>query len=253
MIRIDINCDMGEGAGADEAVLPWITSANIACGFHAGEPAVMRRLVRLCGERGVAIGAHPGLRDSEGFGRRETGIAPEEAYDIVVYQTGALLGFAQAAGARLAHVKPHGALYNMAARDAALADAIATAVRDVDSALVLFGLAGSELSAAGQRAGIATAAEAFADRNYMPDGSLVSRQRTDAFVHDAAAATERVIRMVTAGHLTAVDGSVVTLRADTVCIHGDGPNAAAMARSLREGLERAGITVTAFAAPATRG
>ena len=253
MTRIDINCDMGEGTGRDVAVLPWITSANIACGFHAGGPSMMRQLVHACKEHDVAIGAHPGLRDADGFGRRETSVHPDEAYDIVVYQIGALVAFARAAGVRLAHVKPHGALYNMAARDRALADAIATAVRDVDDALVLFGLAGSELIAAGQRAAITTGAEAFADRNYMPDGSLVPRGRPDAFVHDPAAATARVIRMVSDGVVTAVDGSDVLLKPDTICIHGDGPNAPEMARALRAGLEAAGIAVTAAAAHGIRG
>lgn len=236
MMRIDINCDLGEGAGNDEMLLPWITSANIACGFHAGSPAVMRSLVHACKGRGVAIGVHPGLRDAEGYGRREMQITPEDAYDVVVYQIGALLAFALAAGTRLAHVKPHGALYNMAARDRALADAIAEAVRAVDRSLVLFGLAGSELIAAGQRIGIATAAEVFADRNYMADGSLVPRDRADAFVHDPAVAAERVLRMVRDGRVTAVGGTEVPVKPDTVCIHGDAPNAVAMARALHSAL-----------------
>jgi 5-oxoprolinase (ATP-hydrolysing) subunit A len=174
-------------------------------------------------------------------------VRPDDAYDMVVYQTGALLAFALAANVRLAHVKPHGALYNMAARDRALADAIATAVRDVDDALVLFGLAGSELIRAGRRAGIHTAAEAFADRSYMPDGSLVPRGRPEAFVHDPVAATARAIRMVRDGVVTAMDGSDVLLQPDTICLHGDGPSALELARALRAGLEAAGIAVTAVA------
>ncbi len=253
MERIDLNCDMGEsfgayGLGADDAVLPFITSANVACGFHAGDPAVMRRTVRAALEHGVALGAHPGLPDLVGFGRRAMAIAPAEAYELVVYQVGALLAFALAAGARLAHVKAHGALYNMAARDRALADAIATAVRDVDRSLVLFGLSGSELVAAGERAGLSTAAEAFADRNYLPDGSLVPRSRPDALVGDPAEALHRVVRMVREGRVRAVDGSEVAIRADTVCIHGDGPHAAELAPALRQGLEREGITVAAVGA-----
>ncbi len=252
MDRIDLNCDMGEsfGAwelGADEAVLPYITSANIACGFHAGDPSVMRRTVRAALGHGVAIGAHPGLPDLVGFGRRALDITPEEAYDLVVYQVGALLGFAQAAGARLAHVKPHGALYNMAAGDVALSEAIAAAVRDVDRSLVLFGLSGSQLVAAGERAGLPTAAEAFADRNYTAEGALVSRKRPDALVGDPREALARVIRMVREGRVRAVDGSDLPLRADTVCIHGDGPHAAELARTLRQGLEAAGIRVSAVA------
>ncbi len=253
MDRLDLNCDMGEsfGAyrlGADEAVLPCITSANIACGFHAGDPAVMRRTVRAAAEHGVAIGAHPGLPDLVGFGRRSMELSPEDAYDLVVYQVGALLGFALAAGARLAHVKPHGALYNMAARDPALADAIARAVRDLDDGLVLFGLSGSELVTAGERAGLVTAAEAFADRNYTADGALVSRKRPDALVSDPGEALRRVIRMVREGRVRSVEGVDVPLRADTVCIHGDGPHAAELARALRQGLEEAGIHVLAVAA-----
>lgn len=246
-MRVDINCDLGEAAGNDEAILPWITSANIACGFHAGEPRIMRELVRACADHGVAIGAHPGIRDAEGFGRREVRITPEEAYDIVVYQTGALMAFALAAGLTLVHVKPHGALYNMAARDAALADAVAVAVGAVDRSLVLFGLAGSELVAAGKRAGIVTAAEAFADRTYMADGSLVRRQRAGAFVHDPVAATERAVRMVREGRIASINGGDVVLQPDTICIHGDGPDAADMAQALRAGFERAGIEVTATA------
>jgi 5-oxoprolinase (ATP-hydrolysing) subunit A len=251
--RIDINCDMGEGAGNDAAMLPWITSANIACGVHAGGPALMRLLVRACKERGVAVGAHPGLHDMEGFGRREIAVRPDEAYDLVVYQTGALLAFATAAGVRLAHVKPHGALYNVAARDRGLADAIAGAVRDVDNQLVLFGLAGSELITAGERAGIVTAAEAFADRNYMSNGSLVSRDRPDAFVHDPAIAADRVLRMLAEGRVAAVDGRDVPLEPSTICIHGDGPNAVEMAREVRSRLDASGIIVSSLARHGDRG
>ncbi|HEX9108612.1 MAG TPA: 5-oxoprolinase subunit PxpA [Longimicrobiales bacterium] len=252
MDRVDLNCDMGEsfGAwelGADAAVLPYITSANIACGFHAGDPGVMRRTVRAALGHGVALGAHPGLPDLAGFGRRAMEITPQDAYDLVVYQVGALLAFAQAAGARLAHVKPHGALYNMAAKDGALSEAIAAAVGDVDRSLVLFGLSGSELLAAGERAGLTTAAEAFADRNYTAQGELVSRKRPDALVGEAGEALARVIRMVREGRVRSVDGTDVPLRADTVCIHGDGPHAAELARTLRDGLEAAGIRVSAVA------
>jgi UPF0271 protein len=255
MDRIDLNCDMGESFGVyrlghDDELLACVSSANIACGFHAGDPAVMQRTVRAAAERGVAIGAHPGFHDVEGFGRRALAITPEDAYGLVVYQTGALLGFALAADTRLAHVKPHGALYNLAARDASLADAIARAVRDVDRSLVLFGLAGSELITAGQRAGIGTAAEAFADRNYASDGSLLPRSRPDALVHNPAAAAARVVRMVREGQVTSADGADVALRPQTICIHGDGPNAPALARAVREALEREGIRVHAVGASA---
>ena len=250
MPNVDLNCDMGEsfGAyriGADEAILPFVSSANIACGFHGGDPAVMRTTVAAAQARGVAIGAHPGLQDLAGFGRRSMEVSPQEVYDLVVYQVGALLGFALAAGASLHHVKAHGALYNMAASQPALADAIAHAVRDVDATLVLYALAGSELVAAGERAGLTTASEAFADRNYLANGALVSRRRADALVTDAGDAVARVVRMVREGCVRSVDGVDVAVRADTICIHGDGPHAAALASALRRGLEGAGITIAA--------
>jgi len=251
MTSVDLNCDMGEsfGAyqiGADSAVMPWITSANIACGFHGGDPGVMRRTVAAAKEAKVAIGAHPGFPDLMGFGRRAMDVTPQEVYDLVVYQVGALGAFAAAAGVRMQHVKPHGALYNMAVKDAALSDAIAQAVRDVDARLVLFGLAGSIMIVAGERAGLRTAHEVFADRNYMADGSLVSRKRSDAMVHGAAEAAARAVRMVTEGKILTVDGVDIAIRADTICIHGDGPDAAAYARAIREGLEGAGVTVRAL-------
>lgn len=251
MTSVDLNCDMGEsfGAyqiGADSAVMPWITSANIACGFHGGDPGVMRRTVAAAQEAKVAIGAHPGFPDLVGFGRRAIDVTPQEAYDLVVYQVGALGAFAAAAGVRMQHVKPHGALYNMAVKDAALSDAIAHAVRDVDARLVLFGLAGSIMILAGERAGLRTAHEVFADRNYMADGSLVSRKRNDAMVHDASQAAARALRMVTEGQVQTVDGADIAIRADTICIHGDGPDAAAFARAIRGALEGGGVEVKAL-------
>jgi UPF0271 protein len=249
-MRVDINCDMGEsfGAyeiGADAEVLPHVTSANIACGFHGGDPAVMRVTVAAARKLGVAIGAHPGLPDLAGFGRRAMQVTPQEVYDLIIYQVGALLGFARAAGAELQHVKPHGALYNMAAAQPPLADAIARAVRDIDARLVLFGLAGSHLLAAANRVGLACASEAFADRNYLHDGALVPRSRPDAMVADVGAAVRRAVRMVREGIVADVDGEDIPIRADTICLHGDGPNAAALARELRSGLIAAGIDVAA--------
>ena len=246
--RVDINCDMGEsfGAyhiGADDEVFPFITSANIACGFHGGDPAVMRTTIAKAANHGVAVGAHPGLQDLIGFGRRTMDVTPEEAYDLVVYQVGALLGFARAAGVPMQHVKAHGALYNMAAASAPLSSAIARAVRDVDASLILFGLPGSHLVSEGERAGLRTACEVFADRNYMPDGSLVSRRRNDAYVHDAGEAVQRAIRMAREGKVRAVDGSEVDIRVDTICIHGDGAHAAEFAQQLRGGFEAADIAV----------
>jgi len=248
--RVDLNCDMGEsfGAyriGADDLVFPFITSANIACGFHGGDPSVMRTTLARAAERGVAIGAHPGLPDLIGFGRRTMDVTPQEVYDLVVYQVGALMGFARAAGVPVQHVKAHGALYNMAAAKAELAAAIARAVRDIDAALVLFGLPGSHLISEAAAVDLATASEAFADRNYMPDGSLVSRRRADAQVHDADEALTRAIRMVREGKVRAIDGNDIEMRVDTICLHGDGPHAVEFARRLRDGFETAGITVAA--------
>lgn len=235
---IDLNGDVGEsfGAyriGADEALLGIVTSANIACGFHAGDPATMRRTVRLCAERGVAIGAHPGLPDLAGFGRREMAVSPQEAYEMTVYQIGALTGFVRAEGAALRHVKPHGALYNMAAADATLAKAIAEAVYRVDGSLMLVGLAGSELVRAGAAIGLRVAGEAFADRRYRPDGTLVPRREPDALIEDAEEAAAQVLRLAAEG------------RAQTVCVHGDGPHALALAARVRRGLEEAGWTLSA--------
>jgi|SRR5437868_13400770 len=249
-MRVDINCDMGEsfGAyeiGADKEVLPHVTSANIACGFHGGDPAVMRATIAEAKVRGVAVGAHPGLPDLVGFGRRAMQVTAQEVYDLIIYQVGALLGFARAASVELQHVKPHGALYNMAAAQPPLADAIARAVRDVDARLVLYGLAGSHLLAAAERAGLASASEAFADRNYLHDGALVARQRPDALVTDVDEAVRRAIRMVREGVVADVDGEDIPIRADTICIHGDGRNAAELARRLRAGLEAAGVRVAA--------
>src|SRR5204863_8944841 len=200
-MRVDLNADVGESFGAwslgqDPAVMKSITSANIACGFHAGDPGVMRATVALASEHGVAVGAHPGFPDLAGFGRRELQVAPRDVEDFVVYQIGALAGIAAAQGVRLQHVKPHGAVFNMAVRDGALADAIARAVTMIDRSMILFGLPGSELVAAGRRAGLRTACEVFADRAYQPDGTLLSRQEPGAVIHDVATVVQRVIGMV---------------------------------------------------------
>jgi UPF0271 protein len=247
--RIDLNCDLGESFGAwrmgdDEAVLEHVSSANIACGFHAGDPATMRRTVQACAGRGVAIGAHPSLPDLQGFGRREMRVSPDEAYGMVLYQLGALDAFARAQGMRLRHVKPHGALYNMAARDAALARAIAQAVHDFDRSLVLFGLSGSELIRAARDCGLAAASEVFADRTYQSDGSLTPRGRSDALIHDVRASIEQVLDMVERGVVRSTDGHELRVEADTVCIHGDAPGARAFAQSLRGALQAAGIAVS---------
>ncbi|PWT75459.1 MAG: LamB/YcsF family protein [Proteobacteria bacterium] len=234
----DLNCDMGESfgpwtMGADLAVLEHVSSANIACGFHAGDPSVIHRTVAAALERDVAVGAHPSFPDLQGFGRRPMSIPAQEAYDIVVYQVSAVAGFCRALGGRLAHVKAHGALYNMAAKDKELATAIATAVRDVDPQLVLFGLAGSELIRAGRAAGLAVASEVFADRTYQPDGSLTPRTNARALIHDVEAALAQVESMLTTDRVRAIDGTEVPIVPDTICVHGDQPGAAEFARALR--------------------
>ena len=242
---IDLNCDVGEGCGeaSDAALLDCVTSASIACGFHAGDPDTMRRTVELALERGVAIGAHPSLADRAGFGRRWQETTPAQARELVLYQVGALGALAAAAGGKLAHVKPHGALYNRAARDAALAEAIAEAVFRYDPQLLLFGLAGSQLVQAGESLGLRTAHEVFADRTYQADGALTSRDQPDALISDAQLAADRIVRLLQTGLLRSQQGSDIALRADTICIHGDHPHAADFARSLRERLESAGVAV----------
>jgi UPF0271 protein len=246
--HIDLNCDMGESYGAwrmgqDEALLDLVTSANIACGYHAGDPATMMRTVQCAAAKGVAVGAHPSLPDLQGFGRRTMAISPEEARGLTLYQVGALEAFARAAGTRLRHVKAHGALYNMAAKDPALAAAIASAVRDFDPSLVLVGLSGSELIKAGRALGLTCASEVFADRGVEPDGSLTPRGRPGAMIEDEEQAVTRVLRMVLEGKVAARGGVDVAIQADTVCIHGDQPKALAFALRLREALGRAGIEV----------
>ena len=250
MKTIDLNCDMGESFGAwtmgqDDAVLAHVTSANIACGFHAGDPLTMRRTVAAAAKRGVAIGAHPSLPDLAGFGRRAMRVSADETYAMTLYQIGALAAVARAAGTQLHHVKPHGALYNMAARDRRLADAIAAAVRDFDRALILVGLAGSELPGAGAAAGLAVAHEAFADRRYRADGSLQPRREPDAVIVQSDEAIAQAMAMVREGRVRAVDGDIVELQADTLCVHGDGAHAVAFARQLRAALEAADIAVRA--------
>ena len=247
-MRIDLNADVGESFGAyrygdDDGVLPSVSSANIACGFHAGDPSVMRSTVQLARRHGVAIGAHPGFQDLAGFGRREMHLPTAELESLVAYQIGALAAIAAAEGARLSHVKPHGALYNMAAQDVAMADAIARAVRAVDGSLVLFGLSGSQLVAAGERAGLRVASEVFADRAYRADGSLAPRSTPGAVLTDATEVARRAVTMASRQTVAALDGTSVSLKADTVCVHGDTPGAAVLARAVRSALAAAGIEV----------
>jgi len=250
-LRIDLNCDMGESfgpwaMGRDEEVMGAVTSINVACGFHAGDPAVMRRTVRSAASHGVAVGAHPGLPDLQGFGRRSMAITPDEARAMVLYQVGAQHAFTRAEGIALTHVKPHGALYNMAAGDAALARAIALAVRDFDPKLILVGLAGSHLVREAEAAGLRAAWEVFADRSYDSDGKLTPRSLPGAMVEDEDLAAARVLRMVKEGLVLSRQGTDIALRADTVCIHGDQPRAAAFALRVRAALREAGVEVRAL-------
>jgi UPF0271 protein len=255
---VDLNCDIGESFGAyklgrDEELLKYVTSANIACGFHAGDPATMRRTVKLALENGVAIGAHPGLQDLIGFGRRDMDLSPDEAYDLVVYQIGSLWGFVKSEGARLQHVKAHGSLYNMSARNAVLAEAIAEAVYRIDPSLILFGLAGSELIKAGTRVGLRTASEVFSDRTYQSDGSLTSRRLPDSVITDDRQSVEQVIRMVSEGKVLSQQKVDIEIQADTICIHGDGVRAVEFAENIRDSLTAAGIAIQSVGVTFSRG
>lgn len=252
-LRIDLNCDLGESYGAyqignDPLVLPLITSANVACGFHGGDYRVMHETVRLAKQHGVAVGAHPGYPDLHGFGRRPMQLSADEVFDLVVYQIGALAAIAKVEDVPLQHVKPHGALYNQAAVDAKLADAIASAIASVSVHLILYGLCNSELVRAGLAYGLRVAQEAFIDRHYQANGQLVDRRHADAFVHDPAEATARVLRMLQTGQVETPEGQIVEMRADTLCIHGDGPHAIAFAKSVREALTAHGVDVRAVSA-----
>ena len=251
MNTVDLNCDLGESFGAyeignDEEILNYVTSVNVACGFHAGDPTVMRKTVKLALEKNVKIGAHPGLQDLMGFGRRNINISPQEAYDIVIYQIGALHGFLQSEGGSMQHVKPHGALYNMAGKNKELATSIAQAIYNIDPELILFGLSGSELIHAGQAIGLRTASEVFADRTYQQDGSLTSRNEENALIENDDIAAAQVIRMVKEGKVVSQQGIDIALKADTICIHGDGPHALAFARHIKKSLELSNITVQSF-------
>ena len=243
MWRVDLNCDLGEGAGHDAELMPLITSANIACGAHAGDEATMRATVALAQKHGVAIGAHPGLADRANFGRRELPVSPDEVRDLVLNQVHKL----QRLGP-VRHVKPHGALYNMAARDLALARAVVDAIYETDPRLILFGLAGSHLIAVAEACGLPVVSEIFADRTYQADGSLTPRSQPNAMITDEKAAVAQVLRMVREGRVRATDGIDVALKADTVCLHGDGAHPVEFARKLRQELTAAGVAIRAIGA-----
>lgn len=247
MHTVDLNCDLGESFGSykmgmDDKILDYVTSANIACGFHAGDPATMRKTVQLALEKNVGIGAHPGLQDLVGFGRRNMQISPQDAYDLVVYQIGALYGFVKAEGGKLQHVKPHGALFNMAARDAKLAEAIAEGIYKVDPELILFGLSGGELIKAGKRIGLRAANEVFSDRTYQRDGSLTSRTEYNALIKNHETAAMQAVRMVKEGKVRTLQGVDIPIKADTICLHGDGEKALYFARHIKETMTNEGIS-----------
>ena len=251
-LRIDLNSDLGESFGRwvlgdDEAMLALVTSANVACGFHAGDPSTLRRACTLAAEHGVAVGAQVGYRDLEGFGRRFIDVAPVELADGIVYQIGALDGLCRVAGTAVRYVKPHGALYNAAVRHEAQAAAVVAAVRDYDPALPVLGLPGSALLRAAEAAGLRAVPEFFVDRGYTPEGTLVPRSQPGALLHDPDEVTSRVLRLVRDGVVAAIDGSDVAVRAESACVHGDSPGAVDMARAVRAGLECAGVELRAFA------
>ena len=248
MYKIDLNSDLGESFGAykigsDTNVIPLISSANVACGFHAGDPTVMAKTVELCKNSGCAIGAHPGYPDLVGFGRRNMAVSPEDVKAMVTYQIGALDAFCKAAGIRLQHVKPHGAMYNMAAKDPALAKAICKAIYEYDKDLILMGLANSEMITQAKALGLKAAAEVFADRAYEEDGTLVARSKPGSMITDEDEAVARVIRMIQEGKVTAITGKDISITADSVCVHGDGPKALAFVEKLRSAFAAEGISI----------
>ena len=248
MKMVDLNCDLGESfgnykIGMDEQVLPWITSANIACGFHASDPVIMDKTVRMAAECGVKIGAHPGYQDLAGFGRRNMKVAPAEVTDLIIYQIGALKAFCAAHDVKMQHVKPHGALYNMAAEDYALSTAICEAIKEFDSSLIVLALSGGQLAKAAQDMGLRTAMEVFADRAYEEDGTLVNRRKEGAVITDENEAIVRVIRMVKEKKITAITGKDIDIQADSVCVHGDGAKALAFVEKIREAFVKEGIQI----------
>jgi UPF0271 protein len=251
MVTVDLNSDLGEGFGVwtmgnDLEILDLVTSANIACGFHAGDPSIMIATCRAAAERGVMIGAHPSYRDLAGFGRRAMDIDAEELYADIVYQLGALSAAAAVAGSAVRYVKPHGALYNVAVHDRVQAEAVVRAIADVDPSFAVLALPGSALLVEAARAGLRGVAETFADRGYLADGSLVPRSEPDAVLHDPSSVADRVLRMVTESTVVAADGSSVEVLAQSVCVHGDSPNAVEMARAIRHRLDEADVTVASF-------
>ncbi len=251
MYFVDLNCDLGESfgnykCGMDEEVIPFISSANVACGFHASDPIVMTKTVALAKKNDVAVGAHPGYPDLVGFGRRNLAASPEEVKAMVQYQVGALQAIARAQGMKVCHVKPHGAMYNMAGKDKKLAEAICEAIYEVDPRLILLGLSGSEMLKAAERIGLRAAKEVFADRAYEEDGSLVARSKPGAMITDEDEAIQRVIRMIKEGKVTAISGRDIEVQADSICVHGDGEKALAFVEKIRKALIQEGVEIKAL-------
>ena len=241
--QIDLNCDMGEGMDNDAMLMPLISSANIACGYHAGDDSIMRATVALAKQSGVSIGAHPGFSDKENFGRTEMQLSENELYQLVWDQINLLQTITKELDTQLHHVKPHGALYNMAARDASMARVIAQAVKDVDAALIFYGLSGSYLISEAQALGLRTASEVFADRTYQENGSLTPRSQANALIHDQSISLKQVLLMIQEQSVTAVSGKTVSLTAETICIHGDGPHALSFAQQINSALHNASIKI----------
>ena len=252
MKKVDLNCDLGESfgnytCGMDASVIPHISSANVACSFHAGDPLVMQKTVALAAKHGTAVGAHPGFPDLVGFGRRNMAVSPLELKAMVIYQIGALKAFCHSQGVTLQHVKPHGAMYNMAAKDRKLADAICEAIAEVDDSLILLGLSGSEMLKAAKAKGLRCASEVFADRAYEPDGSLTPRALEGSVITDEEEAINRVLQMVKSGTVVARNGQTIPIEADSICLHGDGVKAVEFARRIRQALTDSGVEIVPLA------
>lgn len=251
MFRVDLNCDLGESFGSytignDDQVIPLITSANVACGYHASDPVVMDQTLSMAKEAGIRIGAHPGFPDLMGFGRRNLSVSPTEAKAYVLYQLGALDAFCRVHGMKMQHVKPHGALYNMAAKDYELSRAICEGIREFDPQLIVLALSGGELARAARDMGLRTALEVFADRAYEEDGSLVNRRKAGAMITDEDLAVARVVRMVKEKKVTAITGKDIPIQADSVCVHGDGAKALAFVEKIRRALTEEGVEICAL-------
>lgn len=242
-MTIDLNCDMGEGIGNDAAIMPFISSANIACGYHAGNETTMKQTIQLALQHQVRMGAHPSFFDKENFGRKEMHLSGSEIYDLVLAQIKILDKIVKMSGAKLHHVKPHGALYNMSAKDASIARAIAKAIKYFDPELIVFGLSGSHSIHQAKEAGLKTASEVFADRSYQEDGSLTPRSQTNALIEDVDIAVQQILQMIQEKTVTAATGKTIPINAETICIHGDGKNAVAFAKQIHEAIKREGIKI----------